>query len=144
MTAQSTNAFSQATGQVGSHILEHILKNGKHEVTAITRKDSPATFPQGVEVARVDYSEPGTLVEALRGQEVLIITMSVTAPQDTQSRLIEAAAAAGVPWVIPNEWGTDPDEKELGKDSTCIPFSGYCSLEAVADSPHQSLPGARL
>ncbi|KUI68795.1 Bifunctional pinoresinol-lariciresinol reductase [Cytospora mali] len=109
-------AIVGATGQVGSHILEHLLKNGKHQVTAITREDSPAAIPDGVKVAKVDYSDPRTLVEALRGQEALIITISVTAPRDTQSKLIEAAAAAGVPWVIPNEWGSDPDDKKTGED----------------------------
>ncbi|ROW09402.1 hypothetical protein VMCG_02245 [Cytospora schulzeri] len=99
------------TGQVGSHILEHLLKNGKHEVTAITRKDSSATLPDGLNVARVDYSEPSTLVEALRGQDALIITLAASAPQDTQSKLIEAAAAAEI--------------QDLGKSSfitTCCGF----------------------
>ncbi|KAK7748834.1 hypothetical protein SLS53_000858 [Cytospora paraplurivora] len=98
---------------IGSHIVEYLLKNGKHEVTAITRKDSPAAIPDGIKVAKVDYSEPSTLVEALRGQEALIITLAVTAPQNTQSKLIEAAATAGVPWVIPNEWGSDPTQEDL-------------------------------
>lgn len=55
-------------------------------------------------------------VEALKGQEVLIISMAVTAPPEQQSKLIEAAAAANVPWVLPNEWGPDGENKQLGKD----------------------------
>jgi hypothetical protein len=47
----------------------------------------------------------------------LIITMSVFAPPDTQTKLIDAAAAAGVPWVLPNEFGGDPLDKEMGKDT---------------------------
>lgn len=38
------------------------------------------------------------------------------APQDQQSRLIEAAAAAKVQWVFPNEWGFDPDNEGLLQD----------------------------
>ncbi|ROW13142.1 hypothetical protein VPNG_04789 [Cytospora leucostoma] len=102
-------AIIGATGHVGSHIVEHLLKNGKHEVTAITRKDSPAAIPDGIKVAKADYSEPSTLVEALRGQEALIITLG--------SKLIEAAATAGVPWVIPNEWGSDPSREDLANDT---------------------------
>lgn len=86
-------------------------------MTAITRKDSAAAIPGGIRVAKVDYSEPSTLVEALRGQESLIITLGVTAPQDTQPKLIEAAAAAGVPWVFPNEWGSDPTHEDLANDT---------------------------
>lgn len=112
-----TDKSTQVTGQVGSHIVEHLLKNGKHEVTAITRKDSSAILPDGIKVSKVDYSESSTLVDALRGQDALIITLSVLAPQDTQSKLIEAAAAAEIPWIIPNQWGSNPDEKEMSQDS---------------------------
>jgi hypothetical protein len=42
---------------------------------------------------------------ALRGQDALIITMSVYAPKDTSEILIRAAAAAGVPWLLPNTFG---------------------------------------
>ncbi len=43
--------------------------------------------------------------------------MAATAPPEQQSKLIEAAAAADVPWVLPNEWGTDGENRELGKDT---------------------------
>ena len=33
----------------------------------------------------------------------------MTAPPDFQTQLIDAAAAAGVRWVLPNEWGSDTD-----------------------------------
>ena len=42
--------------------------------------------------------------------------MAVSAPPEAQTRLIEAAAAAGVPWVLPNEWGPDGTNVQLGKD----------------------------
>jgi len=41
-------------------------------------------------------------VETLRGQQVLIITISVAAPSDTISKLVRAAAKAGVPYILPN------------------------------------------
>lgn len=43
--------------------------------------------------------------------------MAATAPQEQETKLIEAAAAANVPWVIPNEYGGDPTNVELVKDS---------------------------
>jgi NmrA-like family len=70
-----------------------------------------------VEVKKINYDDQSSLVEALRGQEVLIITMAVTAPRDQETKLIEAAAAANVPWVMPNEYGGDPSNVELGKDT---------------------------
>ena len=82
-------------------------------------------MPSGVQVAKVDYKKPETLVEALGGQEVLIITMSPTAPKETQMALIDAAAKAKVEYIIPNGWGFDPshpssDESFLGPPQRAI------------------------
>jgi hypothetical protein len=94
-----------------------LLKIGKHKITAITRADSTSKLPSGVEVKKVNYDDPSSLIEALKGQEVLVITMAATAPPEQQTKLIDAAAAANVPWVLPNEYGGDPTEVEMQKDS---------------------------
>lgn len=65
----------------------------------------------------VDYNDPSSLSSALKGMDVLIITMAVTAPPDTQSKLIHAAAEAKVPWVFPNEWGLDHRDESLAKET---------------------------
>ncbi|KAL1960765.1 hypothetical protein VTO42DRAFT_6595 [Malbranchea cinnamomea] len=101
-------AIVGATGTVGRHIVDELLKTGKHEVTAITRHDSKTIMTEGVKVARVDYNDESTLIAALQGQQALIITMSVFAPEDAQHKLIKAAAKAGVSYVVPNNWGFDP------------------------------------
>lgn len=48
--------------------------------------------------------------------------MTVTAAKDTQAKLIRAAAAAGVPWVLPNEFGmynTDEAQNDtIGQSKT--------------------------
>ncbi|KAI9808893.1 MAG: hypothetical protein M1827_007168 [Pycnora praestabilis] len=110
-------AIVGVAGQVGKYIVEELSKTGKHKITAITRTESTSKVPKGIEVKKVNYDDPDSLVEALRGQEVLIITMAVTAPPEQQTKLIEAAAAANVPWVIPNEWGYDGTNNQLGKDT---------------------------
>ncbi|KAK3679814.1 hypothetical protein LTR78_000190 [Recurvomyces mirabilis] len=114
-------AIVGVSGRSGSHMTEELLKTGKHTVTAITRSDSSSTPPQGVHVAKVNYDDPSTLVAALKGQDALIITMGTMAPPDTQSKLIQAAAEAGVPWVLPNEWGPDTAHPGLQKD---VPLFG--------------------
>ena len=78
-------------------------------------------MPSGVTVKKVNYDDQSTLVEALKGQDVLIITMAVTAPKETQTKLIEAAAAANVPWILPNEFGGDPNELEASTDTKLGP-----------------------
>lgn len=95
---------------------ESLLKTGKHTVTALTRPDSKSELPKGVEVAKVDYDDHASLVHALKGQDALVITLSVMAPGDQQSKLIKAAAEAGVPWVLPNEWAPDTADEGLVQD----------------------------
>jgi hypothetical protein len=117
----NTDTDYQATGSVGKFIVDALLKTGKHNVTAITRVDSKAVMPEGVKVAKVNYSEQSSLVEALKGQDVLIVTMSVQAPRETQVQLNEAAAAAGVPYIIPNNWGGDHANEKLGDETLLGP-----------------------
>jgi uncharacterized protein YbjT (DUF2867 family) len=64
----------------------------------------------------VDYSKPETLVEALKGQDALVITLGVQAPKGTDTQLINAAEEAGVKWILPNEWGPDSANESLVKD----------------------------
>ena len=79
---------------------ETLLKTGKHTITAITRADSQSTLPEGVAAKKVDYNKPETLVEALRGQDALVITISGQAPiQEIEEKLVKAAGEAGVPWM---------------------------------------------
>lgn len=97
-------------------MVDELLKTGKHTITAITRKESTSKVPDGVHVARVDYSDHDSLVEALRGQDVLIITMSTAAPKEQEMALVRAAADAGVRFVMPNEWGPDTAHPGLIED----------------------------
>lgn len=106
----------QAGGQSGKFIVEELLKIGKHKITAITREGSTNKIPEGVQVKKVNYDDQASLVEALKGYDVLVITMAVTAPPEQQSKLIEAAAAAEIPWVLPNEFGGDGLNEEVGKE----------------------------
>ncbi|KAK8046641.1 hypothetical protein PG996_014705 [Apiospora saccharicola] len=106
-------AIVGATGTVGTYIVDELLKAGKHQVTAITRQDSTAAIPEGVKVAKVDYDNHDSLIAALRGHDVLIITMSVQAPKESQLKLVDAAADAGVRWILPNEWGLDQTNEAL-------------------------------
>ena len=96
-----------------------MLKTGKHIVTAIARPSGNSKLADGLHIARIDYNsnDDTALVEALRGQQALIITMSVTAPRDTISKLIRAAAKAGVAYVLPNWFGHDAANDKLCEDS---------------------------
>lgn len=44
------------------------------------------------------------MISALRGHDFLIITLSVNAPPTLHSQIVNAAAKAGVQWIMPNYW----------------------------------------
>ncbi|KAI4197902.1 MAG: hypothetical protein LQ350_005661, partial [Teloschistes chrysophthalmus] len=109
-------AIVGAAGWSGKHIVSAIQKNGNQKITAITRQDSTAQIPSGLAVKKVDYDDHSALTSALRGQDALVITMGARAPPTQQTKLIEAAAAAEVPWILPNEFGNDNADETLRKD----------------------------
>ena len=102
-------------GQVGVHIVEHLLKAGK-QVTALMRGDSKSKVPSGVTKKTIDYDDHASIVSALQGIDAFLITMAVTAPEEQQTKLLDAAADAGVPWILPNEWGINNRNEQFGKD----------------------------
>ncbi|KAJ3526379.1 hypothetical protein NM208_g11220 [Fusarium decemcellulare] len=121
MSPQSANrvenvAIVGAGGHVGKYFAEALVATGKHNVTALTRKGSDTKLPEGVKATHIDYDDEETIVEALKGQQVLIITLSVAAPKETESKLFKAAAKAGVAYVLPNWYAQDPDNAALLKD----------------------------
>ncbi|CAI7661893.1 unnamed protein product [Penicillium viridicatum] len=114
-------AIVGAGGTIGSHIVAALLETGKHNVTVLSRKYSSNKLPEGVLVTPVDYDDEATIVAALKDQQFLIITMAPTAPRDTHSKLVQAAAKAGVPYVMPNSYGGDIDNIKLGEETMLGP-----------------------
>ncbi|KEQ99115.1 hypothetical protein AUEXF2481DRAFT_36414 [Aureobasidium subglaciale EXF-2481] len=105
-------AIVGASGNMGSHTINELLRLGNHEVTALTRKGSNLSVPPAVNIIEVDYDDISNLTEALKGQDFLMITLSVTAPDHIHSNLVSAAGAAGIKYVMPNAYGfdfTNPD-----------------------------------
>ncbi|TVY81128.1 hypothetical protein LSUE1_G003360 [Lachnellula suecica] len=121
-------AIIGAGGHVGKHFAEELLKTGKHTVTALTRMDSQSTFPEGVKVARIDYDNEESIVSALKGQQFFVITLPARS-QGAHSTLVNAAAKAGVPYVMANIYGYDIHNKRLNEASS----HGQTSLKYCAE-----------
>lgn len=83
-------------------MLKSLLATGEHEVTVLTRPKSTATFPTGAAIVKVDYFSSTNITTALQGQDFLIITLGVTSAPDLHSRIVNAAAEAGVKYIMPN------------------------------------------
>lgn len=127
--------LEQAGGQVGSHLARSLQGTGNHTVTAISRKDSKSPLPEGLPVIRVDYDDESSLVDALKGQQFLIISMSVFAPHDSQNKIIAAAGKAGVPYVMPNNYGGDVTNTKFMEEAQLTgALGGIKAIEEVGVS----------
>ncbi|KAF2770601.1 NAD(P)-binding protein [Teratosphaeria nubilosa] len=93
-------AIVGATGTIGQYITSVLLKTGSHTITALTRIGSSTNrFLPGINIAKVNYNDEASIH-----------------PPDTQSRLIRAAAKAGVKWIMPNEYSPPfADNEALGR-----------------------------
>ena len=80
-------------------------------------------------MAEVDYDDNQALVSALKGQQFLIITLSVYVPGDLHGRIVKAAGEAGVPYVMPNIYGSDVQNPAVMEQS----MNGRMCKERFAD-----------
>ena len=53
----------------------------------------------------------------MKGNDALILTLAVTAPPEEIKKLVNAAAKAKIPWIMPNEYGVDTADPVLNKET---------------------------
>ena len=102
-----TILLTGATGFIGSHVLDALLRRG-YSVRAVVRGRGRLAPREGLHVVRADLTETGALVDALRGCDAVIHTAAAYtfAPQDAATirrvnvlgtkGLLAAARLAGV------------------------------------------------
>lgn len=103
-----------ATGGLGLLIAHHLRQRGA-AVRALVRPASSAKAEaeslrlQGVEVIEVDYNSVADLTGACTGAACVVSALSGLRDiiVDTQTRLLDAAVAAGVPRFIPSDYSAD-------------------------------------
>ncbi|PKY00986.1 NAD(P)-binding protein [Aspergillus campestris IBT 28561] len=98
-------AIVGTTGRIGGVFAEALVQTGKHTVTGLTRQGSHGQQPDGVRHVEVDYDDEASIVDALRGQQFLVITLGVYVPEEVHHRIAVAAGKAGVPYIMPNIFG---------------------------------------
>ncbi|KAF5647817.1 2'-hydroxyisoflavone reductase [Fusarium tjaetaba] len=102
-------AIAGASSELAREILDRLVATGKHDITALVRKD-PSTFPElpGVTWIKADYENKSKLVDLFRGVETVLSFLAVHLDpgSETQKRLIDAAVEAGVKRFAPSEWAT--------------------------------------
>lgn len=103
-----------ANGTIGAPILAALLAAG-HKTSVLTRSGSSANFPSAVSVGIGVYADEDFVASRLKGQDVLILALGHSA-YDAQIPLIKAAAKAGVPYIVPCEFGSDPTHPKLNAE----------------------------
>ena len=97
-------AITGATGQLGQHVIENLLKTvPASQIVAIVRNPAKATAlsQQGITVRQADYSDEAAFTHALQGvDKLLLISSSVVGQRAVQHRnVINAAKAAKVKFI---------------------------------------------
>lgn len=100
--------YSQASGNTGKIIIDGLLSSTKFNITVLSRKESKATYPQGITVRTTDFSETD-LVSALQGQDVVISALGVEGFGQQQT-IVDAAARAGVKRFLPSEFSASSED----------------------------------
>jgi uncharacterized protein YbjT (DUF2867 family) len=118
-------ALIGASGNLGQHVLSAVLakKRSDQNITVISRTASNATFPESVTVKKGDLTDSSFLESALNGQNILVLMLnqaSIFGGQD-EPRIIEAAARAGVKYVVPSEFGCSSENPAI---VAMVPFLG--------------------
>ena len=89
-----------ATGRVGRHLVDQLVKRGAR-VRVLTRDRSKADMPEEVEVAEGDLLDIGAVRAALSGVRTLFLLNAVTGDEFTQAILtLNLAREAGVERVV--------------------------------------------
>ena len=95
----------QAAGSLGAPVLKGLVKGG-FEVSVLARPSSKSVYQAGINVFKAEFSDHKALVEAFRGQDVVIVTAGdFYNIESTTIPLIDAAIEAGVQRFIPSGWG---------------------------------------
>ncbi|KAJ6032126.1 hypothetical protein N7540_002858 [Penicillium herquei] len=97
-------AIIGATGTLGSRI-SSALEAAGYEVTAVQRKDSSKSTPEGLKSVKVDYANKEELVSIFKGQDVVISVVPFPT-LDSEKIIIDACIDASVKRFIPSEFTT--------------------------------------
>ncbi|KAK5452149.1 hypothetical protein LTS15_007213 [Exophiala xenobiotica] len=118
-------ALFGGTGLLGSVVVQALLaRNDQFELTLFTRSISTHKIPAEVRVVAVESFDEiseectSTLVQCLRGHDVLVSTLNSAVALELEPKLVAAAIQAGVKHFMPSEYTLDvthPAARAFGK-----------------------------
>lgn len=115
-------AVAGATGRVGGALLG-ALRNDAADVVALSRTEGSDRLPSGTEIAKIDFDERATLLEALKGADRLFLAHGTSDRQvENEIAMIDAAVAAGVSHIV--------KLSAMGPPTRLHPFDWHMKIEA--------------
>jgi len=102
------------SGNLGTILVDELLKSQKFKVFVLTRHNSSSNFPSSVHVLRTDYTV-ASLTPLLSSSDIDAVVSNLNGPAlgAPQIALIEAAKSAGVKRFLPSEFGIDTSNPEV-------------------------------
>jgi hypothetical protein len=113
-------AITGASGQLGKPTIDALVGLGAHTITVIQRPEAASTFPAGITVKKGNLKDETFLTEVLRGQDALVLMPPLAQLEELQEPAIRAAANAGVPYILPSEFGPDPFAGQLVEENELL------------------------
>lgn len=126
-----------ATGQLGHHLFDHLVKAG-YDLTLLTRSESSAQPSYG-QVLKGDFNDENWLKQSLQGQDALVLTISVRADPLLEARLTRAACEAGVKYIFLNLWGITKEGPEASSIEVLPTTSLDRCKEIIAEHGNKTL-----
>ncbi|KAL5600467.1 hypothetical protein FOVSG1_008279 [Fusarium oxysporum f. sp. vasinfectum] len=121
-------AIVGAGGRQGAQITEQLLKTGKHTITALTRIGSTSKLPDNIKTVPIDYEDEESIALALKGQQLLIITLAVNVDPEVHHRIVRAAGKAGIRYIIPNIYAANVVIENQGSVNDFFPTAPPINL----------------
>ncbi|KAF9784264.1 hypothetical protein IL306_007508 [Fusarium sp. DS 682] len=110
-------AIVGASGHLGAFIFKALHQSNKFDITVINRVSSkPAEYPKPTKVVQVnDGYPPLEIVEAFRGNDVVVLVLGFATDEEQLANLARASVEAGVKRLVPSGYGADTNNKEVPK-----------------------------
>ncbi|EEU36003.1 uncharacterized protein NECHADRAFT_49787 [Fusarium vanettenii 77-13-4] len=102
-------AIAGGSSELASEVLDKLVATGKHEITALVRKDPSQYTPRaGVRYVQANYQDKAELAQLLKGIHTVLsfIAAHLDPENQAQKNLIDASVEAGVTRFAPSEWST--------------------------------------
>ncbi|KAM0543429.1 hypothetical protein ACHAPJ_012292 [Fusarium lateritium] len=113
-------AIIGASGHVGAPALKALVAQGVHTITAVQRTEATSTFPSEVIVKTGNLEDESFLASTFQGQDVVVLIPPLSHILSIQEPAVRAAAKAGVPYILPGEYGPDPFAKYLIEENQLL------------------------